>query len=63
MELVINVEEDMQERMYELKRIISTLEWDIQYMGNTPLKEYKQSRLIQYKEELKELLTKSLIIQ
>ena len=46
-------------RIYELKKAISVLEWDLPNIRNNQLKEIKEKQLMQYKGELQELLVKN----
>ena len=46
-------------RINELRKIISTLQWDIPNIKNNRLRAKKESDLIRYKAELDELLEKA----
>ena len=46
------MEKEFEDRLYELKKIISVLQWDIDHMQNNSLKSIKQNQLNKYKEEL-----------
>lgn len=46
------------EKVCELKKIISILEWDINQIQNSRLKTLKEEKLRQFKRELKDLLEK-----
>lgn len=44
---------------YELRKLISILEWDIPNIQNNQLKAIKEMQLLQYKRKLQELLEKN----
>ncbi len=48
-----------EKRIYELKRLVSILEWDIPNIANNQLKSIKEEQLMQCKRELQELLGKN----
>lgn len=48
-----------EKRIYELKRLIPILEWDIPNIMNNQLKAIKEEQLVRCKRELKELLEKN----
>ena len=50
---------DFERRLYELKKEISVLEWDLPNIRNNQLKEIKEKQLMHYKRELQELLVKN----
>ena len=50
---------DFERRLYEVKKVISVLEWDLPNIRNNQLKEIKENQLMQYKRELQELLVKN----
>jgi len=49
------------DRISELKKVISTLEWDIPFIKDNDLKRFKEEQLEQYKVLLKELREKQYV--
>lgn len=47
------------DKIYELKKIISTLEWDIDHIQNNKLKVLKEEKLKYFRRELRLLLEKT----
>ncbi len=49
-------------KIYELRKIISILQWDMPNIQNDNLRGIKEKQLMKYKNELQELLKKNIII-
>lgn len=49
----------LEKRIYELKKLMSILEWDIPHIQNNQLKAIREEQLRHYKMEFQELLEKT----